>query len=161
MTDDPLNPQDNGRSSIAERAEAGVEPDAAELFPRGTVAGDSKAPSQLIRKGLPVAITAALSRAEVPLVGGLVDPDKAGRVLVSFAFAKQEEVPTERDETGRVIGWKIRQHLTASHVKPAGDEAALIRSEFEALLTLDPRRAGALLDELQAIAAAELEPAAA
>lgn len=156
MTDDPIPSENGDASSITERAANGEH--AEELFPAGSLEGDAKTPQNIIRKGLPVKVTASIGKAEVPMpTGGLLDPDKAGRVLVSYAHAKNEDVREE--EGGKTIGWKIRQHLRATYVEPANDEAALIRREFEALLALDAERAGGLLDELKALAAEALAAA--
>lgn len=142
-------PDDNGLTdlSIADRADEGEAE--VELFPVGSLDGDSIAPQKLIKRGLPVEITVSIGKAEVPVRGeGLLDPEKSGRSLVSWAFLKNEEVPSY-DSEGRINGWKVRQHLRATFVKQANDEVPLIRSEFEALLAIDAPQAGKLLDELK------------
>jgi hypothetical protein len=119
----------------------------AELFPQGSLAGDDLTPQKLIKRGLPTEVTVSIGKAEVPMpAGGLMDPGKSGRVLVSYAFFKNEEVAQR--ENGDIVGWKIRQHLKATYVQQANDEAALIRSEFDALIALDEAAAGRLLDDL-------------
>lgn len=121
-----------------------------ELFPLGTLEGDDFTPQKIIKKGLPIEVTVAIGQAEVPMpTGGLLDPNKQGRALVSYAFAKNVEIP-QTDE-GKIVGWKVRQMLRAIYVKPANDEAALIRDEFKALLALDESAAGRVLDELKQI----------
>lgn len=143
--------------SIGDRAANGGA-EAEELFPLGALEGDELTPQKLIKRGLPVEVTVALGTAEVPVKGqGLLDPEKSGRVLVTFAFWKNIEVPTV--EEGRIVGWKIRQMLRPTFVAQANEEAPLVRAEFEKLLALDPVRAGALLDELQAVFKAAAVPA--
>jgi hypothetical protein len=122
----------------------------AELFPVGSLEGDDMTPQKFIKKGLPVEVTVAIGQAEVPMSGGgLLDPERRGRVLVSYAFAKNIEIPTIED--GKLKGWKIRQMLRSTYVEQANDEAALIKKEFEALLALDASEAGAVLDDLGAM----------
>jgi hypothetical protein len=150
--------EDEDGVTIDERAEE-HEYDPPEMFPLGTLSGDDLTPQKVVKRGLPVETTVALSRAEVPTSGGLMDPDKAGRCLVSYVPGKIEEVPQRDGDEAKVVGWKIRQHLRATYVQPAGDEADLIRAEFGALLELDSSAAGALLDELRSMAADALTTA--
>jgi hypothetical protein len=150
----PADLEERRRRSIAEQAgEAETEPPAdgdTELFPLGSIEGDELTPQKIIKRGLPVEVTVSIGKAEVPVKGnGLMDPEKTGRVIVSYAFASNTEIPTT-DETGRVVSWKVRQSLRATHVAPANDREALIRAEFDALLALEGDAAGRLLDELKA-----------
>lgn len=134
------------------------EPTEAELFPAGSIEGDAVTPQTYIKKGLPIKVTVSLSRAEVPTRAGLLNPDKAGRVLVDYVPAGKHDVP-EREggsATGKVVGYKIRQELTATFVTDANDDATLARNAFAALLATDAPNAGALLAELRQMAEAEI-----
>lgn len=124
--------------------------DQPELFPMGTLEGEGITPQRLIKKGLPVEVTVSIGKAEVPMPsGGLMDPNKSGRALVSYVFGKNEDIPQFED--GNIVGWKIRQNLRATYVQNANDEAELIRREFEALMALDGEAAGRVLDELKTL----------
>ena len=127
-----------------------------EMFPSGSLDGEHIQPQQVIKKGTPTEVTVSIGKAEVPLKSGMIDPNKMGRCLVSYAFLKNEDVPHFEGEGSarRITRWKIRTHLTATYVEPANDEAELIRSEFEALVALDGKAATALLAELKDIAGA-------
>jgi hypothetical protein len=155
MTDDPLGEaQDDGRS-IGERAANGEHDEPmteAELFPMGSLEGDEVTPQSIIKRGAPVEVTVSLSKAEVPLRGsGLLDPNRSGRVLVSFIPGVLEEVPKREDagDPNKVTGWKIRQNLRAVYVRPATNDADLIRAAFDSLMADDAAGAGALLDALR------------
>lgn len=136
MTDDPQEDPD----------------EAGELFPSGSLAGDDVSPQTLVKRGLPVEVTVSLSKAEVPTKSGLVDPNKAGRVLVSYLPGTVHEVPQREGDDNRLVGWKIRQDLRATFVEDANSEQDVIRSEFAALMTLDPPAAQTLLAELRELA---------
>lgn len=125
-----------------------------ELFPAGSLDGEEITPQQFIKKGAKTQVVASIGKADVPLKAWMIPPDKMGRALVSYAFLKNEEIPTFEGEGAarKIKHWKIRQHLTATYVEPANDEAELIRSEFGALITLDAPAARALLSELQEMA---------
>lgn len=138
MTQDATNDDD------ADGDEADVE-----LFPNGALAGDKVSPQTLVKRGLPVTVTVSLSKAEVPTKSGLMDPTKAGRVLVSYLPGTVHEVPQRDGDEDTLVGWKIRQDLRAVFVADANDEAELIRVEFAALVALDPTAAAAVLGELQ------------
>lgn len=123
--------------------------DQPELFPMGSLPGDDVTPSKLIKRGLPLEITVALSRAEVPVGGGgLFNPDKKGRALVSYLPGAVHEVPSRDGDDDTVTSWKARQDLRVTYVEHANDEAALILKEFEALMALDEAGAGRVLDTL-------------
>lgn len=123
-----------------------------ELFPNGALAGDKVSPQTLVKRGLPVEVTVSLSKAEVPTKSGLLDPTKAGRVLVSYLPATVHEVPQREGDDDQLVGWKIRQDLRATFVEDANDESELIRSEFAALVALDGAAAQVLLGELREMA---------
>lgn len=151
MSDDPL--QD---TTVAERAANGEpEPDEAELFPLGSLDGDSITPQSLVKRGMDVEVTASLTRAEVPNRGGLFNPSKYGRALVTCLPSTAEYVPLRADDAHpqRVTGWKLRQTLRVTYVTPADDVAELIRHEFEALLASDAEAAGKVLEAMRDTAA--------
>ena len=143
MTDEPQNDVNDGQ-----------EPDGDELFPAGSLEGESITPQQFIKKGAATEVTVSIGKAEVPLKSGMIPPDKMGRALVSYSFQKNEEVPQFEGEGAarRIKRWKIRQHLVATYVEPANDEADLIRSEFANLMALDGQAAVALVAELREMA---------
>lgn len=141
----------SGGASISEMAEAedDVE-DEGTLFPMGFLKGDEVTPARMIKKGLPVEVTVSIGKAEVPMPdSGLLDPERQGRVLVTYVFGSNQEIPVREED--KIVRWKIRQNLRAVHVASANDEVALITSEFDALLALDQAAAGALLDQLGAM----------
>lgn len=150
---DPTDPED---AKII--AAAGQDEDEGTLFPAGSFEGDRVTAQALVTRGTGTVTTVALSRAEVPSKGGLLNPNKSGRVLVSYAPGKVEYVP-QRDEAQRIESWKLRQHLRATFVVDANDEAGLIRSEFANLVRLDVRAAAELLDEMQGVVSEELAKA--
>lgn len=104
---------DNVRS-ISDRAQNG-EDEQEELFPLGSLEGDKKTLAQIIRKGLPIETTVSLRSAEVPLRGGLPDPEKLHRVLITSEVAKLEPVPIRED--GKIVSWKVRVVLRPTYVE--------------------------------------------
>ncbi len=125
------------------------------MFPSGALEGDAVTPQNLVKKGLPTKLVVSLSKAEVPIRGkGLVNPNKYGRAIVTYLPAKTHELPIREDEHdgAKVTGWKVTQDLRAMYVEDANDVAALIRSEFEALVASDGAAATALLAELRGMA---------
>jgi hypothetical protein len=141
---------DAERRSLEELAEEDREPTEEELFPLGSLEGDQVKPGQTIKRAQPVELTVSLSRAEVPLRGsGMLDPDKHGRVLVTYLPGKDERVPKrEDDDSDRVTGWKIRQNLRATYVQAANDAETMIRLFYEELLADDEKAAKKLLADL-------------
>ena len=139
------------RASIAEQADGeqvAHDDEPEELFPLGSLEGDELTPSKIIKKGQAVEVTVSIGSAEVPMPsGGLLDPERTGKVLVSYAFSKQTQVPLRDGE--QITGWKIRQELRATHVRSANDPVALIRAEYENVLARDEAGAGRLLEELK------------
>jgi hypothetical protein len=157
--DEPLGderPDDRDSESIAGRAANGeggdAEQDAATLFPMGQFEGDGVTLGKLVKPGQKVETTVALSKAEIPSSGGLIDPNKAGRVLISYLPGKVEEVPHRESDDDRITRWTFRQHLRATYAQPANDEVDVIRSEFAALVELDQVRALSLAKELADVA---------
>lgn len=93
-----------------------------EAFPIGAVDGDPKVTHRnLIKAGMAVKLECALSRAAVPLTGGLHAFGAAGEVLVTFEAGKVQQVPEfgERQADGSrpVKAVKLVQELTAVHVR--------------------------------------------
>lgn len=116
-------PRDNvvsieGRAANGEHEQEPAE----ELFPLGSLPGDQKTLKTVFKSGLPVEVTVSLRAAEVPVRDGLVDFEKAGRVLVAYEPHKVEVV-AQREE-GKLVGYKVRQVLRPSHVEQVAAEAA-------------------------------------
>jgi hypothetical protein len=131
----------------------------AELFPQGYITGGKTTLKTLVKPGQPHKITVALSRAEVPLRGGLPDPDRQMRALVTGIF--QSAKPTaERDDAGsplKVTGWKTAVNMRVEYVEHVpDDDAGLIEQRFQAMLEVDARAAGELLDRLKVMASEQL-----
>lgn len=147
-------------ASVEERAANGehMDEDEGTLFPAGSLAGDAVTPQSLVKRGLATQVTVSLSRAEVPTKSGLVDPNKSGRVMVSYAPGKVEHVP-ERDDDDKIVGWKLRQHLRATYVTDANDDAEVVRECFGQVVALDVRAAAELHAELGKVLEAELSTA--
>ena len=143
--------------SIEDRAANGDGSEQDELFPAGSVDGDGVTLAKLRKPGQSVEATVSLSSAEVPSGGGLVDPEREGRLLVTYEPGKVEEVPVR--EEGRVVSWKERQHLRVVHVERVARGGDHIEASFVELLDGDPKTAGKLLDRLQKRAKAALAPA--
>jgi len=142
--------------SIADRARHGdggpeVDEPQAEMFPAGVLDGDAKTLKTLIRSGLPVETTIAMRSAEVPNRGGLLDPERSGKVLVTFEPDKYDVVPVREGEPGnkRIASWKVRQMIRPTYVEGVDAATGDIEAAFEVLLDGDPNAAGALLDRLQ------------
>jgi hypothetical protein len=117
-------------TSLSERIANGEgaedETDEPELFPAGVLDGDPKRTLKtLIRAGANVAVTASLTKAEVPMRGiGLFDPESTTQVLVTVEPGEVTSVPEkESDGAGgkKITGWKLRQQLRAVHVQHAGE----------------------------------------
>jgi hypothetical protein len=89
-----------------------------------------------------------LASAEVPGSKGLFDPEKEGKLLVSFALGRVETVPLR--EEGKVKSWKVRQVVHPTFVQRVDADTDEVEARFELLLDGDPRAAGALLDKLKA-----------
>jgi hypothetical protein len=134
--------------SISQQAEGAEPEEPEELFPLGSLEGDELTPQKLIKKGAPVQVTVSIGSAEVPMPsGGLLDPERTGKLIVSYAFKQQTEVPQRDGED--ITGWKIRQELRATHVRSANDPVKLIKDEYAAVLGKDEAGAGRLLEELK------------
>lgn len=100
--------------SISDRAQD--EP-VQEEFPKGVVdAGASKRSLKtLIKGGLPVEMTVSMMSAEVPLRGGIPDPEAQHRFVVTTELHKAE--PIAQREEGLLTAWKVRAHLRPVYVE--------------------------------------------
>lgn len=147
MAPDTQDPQ-----SIREMADAEAAKDEqAEMFPRGSIEGDSNlGPRDLFQPNHRIELTASLMSAEVPMTGGLVSPTAEGLLLVTYELQEPIPVPIREGDRGnkQLVGWKIRQKLRPIYVEGVKGEEGVILSKFTALLAADPDRAGALLDSL-------------
>lgn len=159
MADDPLND-----ASAEERANNGEEPlTEEELFPMGALDGEGITPQTVVPRRAEPTVTVSIGKAEVPMRdGGLLNPNKLGRVLVTYRWKKNEDVGLHNDgeHPEKITDWVIRQHLEALYVQHANDVPALLVREFDNLRRDDPEAAGALLDELQRLMAGDLAEAA-
>lgn len=132
--------------SIEQRAANGDDEDP-ELFPLGQVTGGEKTLKNLIPPSASVKSTVSLASAEVPGAKGIFDPEKEGRLLVSFALGKVETLPLR--EEGKVVGWKVRQTLIPTFVERVDADGAMIEGAFETMLAHDEKAAAKLLDKLR------------
>lgn len=158
MGEDPLNDHDHAATG-EERAENGEHlEEGAELFPLGSLEGDTLTAQSYIPRKMPTQVTASLMSAEVPNRGGLLKPDHYGRLLVTYLPGKKEDVPLreERGNPAKVTGYKLRQHLRVTYVEDANDVPALIAQEFEGLLAVDATTAAQLLERLNNVASEAL-----
>lgn len=158
MKTEPLPDEDeraNG-ASVRERAENGEHletPTEEELFPLGSLAGDSLTPQSYVKRGLPVELTVSMRSAEIPNRGGLLKPDAYGRCIVTYLPGEKDDVPVRGDDGVKIKGYKIRQHVRPTFVQDANDVPALLRREFEALLAEDPQTAAHTLEHMRDAAA--------
>jgi hypothetical protein len=130
-----------------------------ELFPQGSLTGGKTTLKTLVKTGQGHKLRVALSRMEVPLRGGLPDPDRQVRALVTGVFQKEETL-AERDDPGnplKVTGWKTTAKLRVEYVEHVpDDDAGLIEQRFRAMLEVEPRAAAELLDRLKVMASEQL-----
>lgn len=95
----------------------------AEMFPMGILDGDPKVTlGKLIRRGAEVEYTVSLGSAEVPLRGGLPDPETYMRLFVTAELQKVEVVAKRVD--GDVSTWKVRAKMRPTFVELAEAAAA-------------------------------------
>lgn len=131
-----------------------------EMFPDGFVEGGTKSLRTLIKPGLTNELTCSIGKAEVPMRGGLPDPDRPVRVLVTAVFHKAEEIAARDPDTPKVASWKTRVSLRSEYVETVPDtDEGLITQRFTAMLEADPNAAAGLLDELQKLTAGALQTA--
>jgi hypothetical protein len=112
-------------TSVADRVQNGDD-DLPEMFPVGSVEGDSKVTwKNMIKPGKPVTLTASLSSAQVPLTGGLLDPEREVTLVVRglpgmpVPVAKHRDAQAGGDHTVEEI--TMRQPIRAMHVENAGE----------------------------------------
>ena len=143
--------------SIEERAENGEHEEVAEeLFPRGAVENDGKSIDVIFRRHrTKVETTVALSRAEVPLRGGLVEPDADVLLLVRGTVSHYVPRPT-RDDAGKQDGWKVQTVLRSAYVESLGSEAQAIEGLYRRLIEKSPQGATEVLEAIRSIAAEHL-----
>lgn len=153
---DPIN--GDTYESIAARARARPEPMATEddgyepeFFPLGALDGDDHALGNLIKGALPVELYISLSKTEVPLLGGLLDPDKGGRAAVTYEALEYKQKPIREEQPDgsfKIVSWKVTCNAKARLVEPLGDPEEVVRREFDRLRASDPARASEVVDEL-------------
>lgn len=112
--------------SVADRVQNGDIEDRDEMFPVGSVEGDSKITlKNLIKPGQRVTLTASMSSAEVPLTGGLLHPEKEVTLLVRglpgmpVPVAKHRDAQPGGDHTIEEV--TMRQPIRAMHVENVGE----------------------------------------
>lgn len=123
-----------------------------ELFPLGSLDGDEATLGQLIKKNHTVEITASMGTAEVPMRGGLLDPNENHMLLVKIEPGKIDTVPQRDGDpvNGKTItGWKLRQNLRPTYVERLRPDVAAMEASFAALLLADETAAASLLDRMQ------------
>jgi hypothetical protein len=126
------------------------------------VSGDDVQLKNLVKSGHTVTTSAALSRAKVPLRGGLPDPNRRMRMLIVGVPAKLHSLPVRENEAKptEVTGWDLTQDVRVDHVENVPlTESELVRNRFRALMDESPAAAGALHEELGAMLASELQEA--
>lgn len=146
---------EQGPRSIEQRGESGDSgvPEE-ELFPQGSLPGEGVTPQTYVKKGLPVELMVALSKAEVPLRGaGVPDPNKFGRAIVTYLPGKKHDLPLREDanDPAKVTGYKLTVDLRVTHVADANDTAALILNEWEVLLAQDESGAAGLFATMRSM----------
>ena len=158
---DELERRRNAKSgtSVAERAANGEsdEPEE-ELFPLGSLDGDSKVTLKtLIKSNADVFKKASMGTAAVPIKGsGFFDPEEEVTLLVRALPGGIVPVPTHEKTDGsrhKVKSWNLTQQLTPIHVQDAGsmytreqvvellDEAGVASAVVSRLLGEEPRAA--------------------
>lgn len=142
-------------STLDERASNGEGTEAEEeLFPLGSIDGDDKTLQTLFRKNLPTKVTTSIRAGEVGTPrGGLLDPERAGMLLVSYEYDHPEIVPEYEGEAGsrKVKALKIRQVVRPYFIEQVrAGEAGVIEAQFAELMKADVGAAGKLLDALNA-----------
>lgn len=157
---DPMRDED----SVAERAAngEGQEETQEELFPQGQVIGDGVSLKSLVKAQHKVTTSAALSKAKIPLRGGLPDPNARLRLMVVGVPAKLHNLPIREDASDplKVTGWELTQDVRVDHVENVPPtERELVLNRFRAFVDESPQAAGKLLEELQQMLAEELQAA--
>jgi hypothetical protein len=113
--------EDTERSLAQRAADNGHDPDdMPDEFPQGVIEPSAaKKLGQLIRAGLPVELSVSMMSASIPLRGGLPDPEKQHRFVVTTQFHKAEPVAVWED--GLLASWKVRVHLRPVYVEAVDD----------------------------------------
>jgi hypothetical protein len=156
MADEPLDDDDRTEDgSIADRAEQGEEQ--GEMFPLGVLEGDERTLGNLTR-GKPITeLTVSLGAAEIPLRGGLLDPGRLGRALITYEPANYVTVPereTQADGSRKIVGWKVRNVTRAVYAEPVEEDPVdFAEWAFRRALSADPQRGAELADRVSAITA--------
>ena len=178
MSDDPIEHDAEGEDGFHDPALEGDRDDAGsigdragngdgeELFPLGSLEGDERTLGNLTR-GKPTEVTVSLSKAEVPLRGGLLDPSKLSRAVITYEPAKYVEVPIREqqpDGSRKIVSWKIRNVTRAVYAEALPDDPGdLARWALARLIAADPQAAARFADQVQEMVAEYMrsgEPAA-
>ena len=116
-----------GSASISQRARDGEEPEQPtdeELFPLGSLEGDSAVTLKtLLKPRVPVEISASMGTAAVPIKGsGFFDPEQEITLLVRVLPGGPVPVATRKkgDEKAKIEKWRVTQPLTPIYVQEAG-----------------------------------------
>jgi hypothetical protein len=100
------------------------EPSEEELFPLGSLEGDSAVTLKtLLKARTPVEISASMGTAAVPIKGsGFFDPEQEITLLVRVLPGGPVPVATRKkgDERAQIEKWRITQPLTPIYVQEAG-----------------------------------------
>ena len=105
-------------SSIEERADAELNGDGDPQQALFALEGDKPLTlAGLGRRGVPIESEVSIMSASVP-VRGLIDPDKPGRLVISYEPQKYEYVPVRDRGNATITGWKLRQHLRVTYIEP-------------------------------------------
>lgn len=142
-------------SSVSDRAAEDDTTPEEELFPEGSLAGDSKVTLKtLIKSGAEIVAKASMGSAGVPIKGtGFFDVEEEVTLLVRVLPGGIIPVPTHEskdDGTHKVKKWTLTQSLRPIHVQEAGSmytreqvlemfhEAAVPSATVSRLLSEDP-----------------------
>ncbi len=107
------------------------------LFDMGGFDGDpGVTPQNIIDEDAEIELTASLGTAEVPLKGGLVDPEQRVRLFVTAEYAGKVDVPVRDRETREIESWKVRAKFRPTRCESI--ESAL-RDENTGLLEIARR----------------------
>lgn len=129
---DEEKPEASGGGSAKSRGEdfegdAEDPEDEATLFPMGSLYGDPKMTiGKMIKRGIPVTISAKLSNAAVPNRGGLFDPEEPIYMLVKAIPGGPKPIPTRKTGKGEygITGWELVQDVRVEHVEGVTAEVA-------------------------------------
>jgi hypothetical protein len=140
---------DDQGTSVEERAANGEHEYDEELFPRGVVEHDGKGIDVIFRRHrTKVDASVVLSRAEVPLRGGLLEVDTPVHLLTRAEVSHYVPKPT-RGPDGRQDGWHVQTVLKSAYTSALGDTQGAMVALFRDLLEVSPQEAAVALDRLQ------------